>query len=186
MWSKKHSQCFKCTTISIPHGGMGLCIKCYKSWYSIEYREELNGNKRSYKKRNRLIVLSRENKRARKSKSRSEYVLTNVYKGIQAEKDALYILKGSIRVNKRFKKEQPYDLEWKDKRINVKSARMRGYKYTFGLLGTQANCDYLLCIGYISNKITKVWLIPSNIFPSHKNSVAFGYVSSKFDKYLYH
>lgn len=185
MWSKRHKQCFKCGTTFAPHGGWGFCTKCYRAWYAIENREELNENKRRYKRRNRLIVLSKENKRARKAKTRKEYTQTAVYKGRQAEKEAVKILEGSKRINKRFQKEQSYDLEWKGKRVNVKSARVANYKFSFGLLGTQKNCDLLFLMGYKRNTIVKTWLIPSDIFPPSKNSVAFGHKSSKFDKYLF-
>ena len=186
MWSIKHKQCFKCGTKSVPHSGHGFCKKCYSKWIAIEKKDTLLENKRRYKSRNRLIVLSKENKRSRKSKTRSEYTKTNVYKGMKAEKEAVKILTGSKRVNKRFKAEQPFDVMWDGKRVNVKSSRLANYKFSFGLAGTQVNCDYLFCMGYIGDKLSKCWLIPSNIFPATKNSVAFGHQSSKFDKYLFH
>ena len=186
MWSIKHKQCFKCGTKSVPHSGHGFCKKCYSKWIAIEKKDTLLENKRRYKSRNRLIVLSKENKRSRKSKTRSEYTKTNVYKGMKAEKEAVKILTGSKRVNKRFKAEQPFDVMWDGKRVNVKSSRLANYKFSFGLAGTQVNCDYLFCMGYIGDKLSKCWLIPSNVFPATKNSVAFGHKSSKFDKYLFH
>lgn len=185
MWSNKHKQCFKCETITLPHGGFGFCQKCYKAWYAIEHREELNINKLRYKKRNKLIVSLKENKRVRKNKLRKDYIKTTVYKGIQAEKDALKFLENAERINKKFKQQQPYDLIWNNKKVNVKSASLSNYKFSFGLWGTQINCDLFFFMGYENGKVIKTWLVPTNIFPPEKNSVAFGHKSSKFDKYLF-
>lgn len=186
MWSTKHKQCFKCGTQSVPHAGYGFCKECYSKWKAIENRDIFNETKARYKKRNHLIYQLKENKRSRINKSPNSLRQTNVHKGMFAEKEAVKILSGSVRINRRFHKQSPYDIEWNGKKIDVKSANKSHYKFSFNLAGSQNRSDYIFCMGYINNKIHKLWLIPSAVFPQEKNSIAFGCKSSKFDKYIFH
>jgi hypothetical protein len=131
------------------------CSKCRTSFHS--YGETA----KKWKKKHWDQVLDY----TRKSKTKKELYSTKYYIGQRAEHDALKILRGSKLDNIK-QRNRSWDLIWKGKKIDVKSSRAKvpkQYKSPYWSFRASKKkiSNYFLCIGYIKNKIDKVFLIPN-------------------------
>lgn len=113
-------------------------------------------------------------------------ILINVGLGRIGEKIALDILEGS-KLSEKIN--SSYDLIWKGKKIDVKTAhptiRWKNKNPTQWVFGTRKKreSDHYLCIGLSeTNHIEKVFLIPVNIAP--KGNLALSRDKTKYDEYL--
>lgn len=113
------------------------------------------------------------------------------HKGRKAELFALNILKGSKDMNDEVMN-RPYDIEWNNKKIDVKSCNLykrklkRGKKvnncggwWTFNK--NKGYADEYFCMCLIDDRPVKIYLIPNKAF---SNGITIGKKSNKFDKYL--
>lgn len=113
------------------------------------------------------------------------------WKGRRAELLALSILDGSIDMNNEVMN-NPFDIEWKGNRIDVKSCELYKRKSRRGK--TDAKCgswwvfnknkndaDYYFCICLVEGEPKKYYMIPLCDF---NKGITIGHVSKKFDKYL--
>lgn len=85
--------------------------------------------------------------------------------GRKAEFDALQLLTGSQDATCNDPHKSPYDLSWKGLRVNVKASTVKesgkNTRWSFRTHGHN-QCDYLLCLGYVSQQVELALLIPSN------------------------
>lgn len=85
----------------------------------------------------------------------------------------------------------PYDVIWKDKKIDVKVCELyfkKPYKSGQWVFNKHSRgvrrdkkLDYLFCIGLVNGKPKKIWLIP---YDSVKTGITIGQ-KSKYDRYLF-
>lgn len=84
----------------------------------------------------------------------------------------------------------PYDVSWKGKKVDVKSANIyigpdgNGW-FTFHKNQTsKKSLDFLLCLGLKDNRLFRAWIIPYDRAIPHF-SIGEGKAKSKYDKYLF-
>jgi len=95
---------------------------------------------------------------------------TATYKGRIAEKHALFYLPGAKLLTKD-NYHAPYDIEWQNKRVNVKGVSLSYNKHarcsywTFRIRDAWENCDLFLFLGYVKGEEMprEAWIVPSSL-----------------------
>ncbi len=89
--------------------------------------------------------------------------------GRKAEQFAANLLQGSKLLTEQ-DYHAPYDIEWQDKRVNVKAATLRYNKFArcwywlFRIRDTWKNCDCFLFLGYLNDDMpARAWLVSSEL-----------------------
>lgn len=166
--------------------------ECDRLYYQKNKKKILKKQKEyAEKNKDKIRLYKREWARKRRMSTEKSLKTSQTYKGRKAELLALIILEGSKDMNKKVMN-QPYDIEWKGERIDVKSCNLYKRKmkrgkpikncggwWTFNK--NKGTADRYFCICMENNKPKRFYLIPKKDF---NNGIAIGKISNKFDKYL--
>ena len=104
---------------------------------------------------------------------------THTYKGRRAELLALKLLPGSKDLNYPLFC-APHDIEWKGKKINVKSCEQFNGGWVFN--GSVSKPDFYFCLCLIGGKLARAFMIPSERLG---NGITIGQKTKKFAEFLF-
>jgi hypothetical protein len=166
----------------------------YNRKYYLKNKEKILNRNKKWVESNKEKVRIKMRKWYLKNREKTAQEMFNskTSKGYRMEKLACRILKGAVNLNDTgFNK--PYDLDWKGRKIDVKSKEVVFRKFKRGkpvkksqsgfwsFKRTNYNCDYFFCICLENGNPIKFYLFPSKAFGK---GVCIGR-KSKYDNYLF-
>jgi len=153
-------------------------IQARKAWrkeYMAKNREKLYAQYREFYKKNR------DTKSYFVRRRRDDTNLSSCALGLSFEKKAMELLKGAIHENAEQESKKPWDIVWNGKKIDVKVRNKHKQQKGWGaVVKNQSEVDYYLVFCLLSEKIDRIYLIPSGLVG---RTLRISQVSDRYEKY---